>query len=95
MRLVKNDDGSWRSWDSLRDDCMDNVETMEVVEVPRSDRKTIAVCKRFLPMGEQDTACMIVEESTTVGEINKWCDNLCSGKTVCLRLELVDQYRGT
>ena len=94
MRLVKNDDGSWRSWDNSTDDCMDRVETMEVREVTKDDRKTIAVCTRFLPIGEQDTACMIVDESTTVGEINRWRDKLCNGKTVCLRLELVEQYRG-
>lgn len=35
MRLVKNEDGSWRSWDSLRDDATDKVETMEVVPVDR------------------------------------------------------------
>jgi hypothetical protein len=35
MRLVKNEDGSWRSWDSLRDDPTDKSETMEVVPVDR------------------------------------------------------------
>ena len=33
MKLVKNDDGSWRSWDSLRDDRTDKVETINVVPV--------------------------------------------------------------
>ena len=35
MRLVKNKDGSLRSWDPLRDDCMDKVETVEVVAMER------------------------------------------------------------
>ena len=35
MKLVKNDDGSWRSWNPIRDDCMDKVETMEVVPMER------------------------------------------------------------
>ena len=36
MKLVKNDDGSWRNWDASRDDCMDRVETIEVAEVPKA-----------------------------------------------------------
>ena len=35
MRLVKNEDGSWRSWDNSIDDPMDKVETMDVVTVDR------------------------------------------------------------
>ena len=35
MRLVKNEDGSWRIWDNSRDDPMDKLETMEVVPVDR------------------------------------------------------------
>jgi hypothetical protein len=42
MRLVKNDDGSWRSWDSSIDDCMDHVETMDVVEIQREDARLIS-----------------------------------------------------
>jgi len=94
MRLVREDDGSWRSWDNSIDDCMDKRESIEVREVTKDDRKTIAVCTRFLSIGEKDTAYRAVDESTTIGEINKWCDHLCQGKTVCVRLELVDQYRG-
>jgi hypothetical protein len=59
-----------------------------------SDRKTIAVCTRLLPTGDRDTACLIADEKTTVGDLNAWADKLCHGNTVCLRLELVDQYRG-
>ena len=58
-----------------------------------SDRKTVAVCTRMLPIGEKGTAVMIVDDTTTVGQINAWCDFLCQGKTVCLRLELVDQWQ--
>lgn len=60
-----------------------------------SSRKTVAVCRRWLPIGEYDTSCMIVDEKTTVGQINSWCDKLCHGNAVCIRLELVDQYRGS
>lgn len=59
------------------------------------ERKTVAVCTRFIPaIGEKDTAVMIVTETTTVGQINAWCDKLCRGDAVCMRLELVEQYRG-
>ena len=35
MRLVKNEDGSWRIWDNSRDHPMDKSETIEVVPVDR------------------------------------------------------------
>lgn len=39
MRLVREDDGSWRSWDNSIDDCMDGRESIEVREVTDCDRK--------------------------------------------------------
>lgn len=36
LRLVKNEDGSWRSWDNSTDRCRDYVETMEVVPVAKA-----------------------------------------------------------
>lgn len=39
IRLVRNEDGSWRSWDNSIDDCMDSRESMLVREVLPSDGK--------------------------------------------------------
>lgn len=37
LKLVQNEDGSWRSWDDKKDDCMDRVKTMVVQEVVVED----------------------------------------------------------
>ena len=59
-----------------------------------NDRKTVAVCRRLLPTGDQDTVVRVVDESVTVGELNAWCDRICSGDAVCMRFEMVDQWQG-
>lgn len=58
------------------------------------ERKTIAVCTRMLPIGCTDTVYRTLSDDVTIGEVNKWCDTVCSGNAVCVRLELVDQWQG-
>ena len=31
IKLVQNEDGSWRSWDAANDDCMDNAKVIDVI----------------------------------------------------------------
>lgn len=59
-----------------------------------NERKTVAVLKRLLPSGDSVTDCKVVTDDTTVGELNRWSDRLCAGKTTCLSLELVEQFSG-
>lgn len=58
------------------------------------ERKTVAVCHRFLPTGDKDTVVRVVGESVTVAELNLWCDKVCAGDAVCMRFELVEQWQG-
>lgn len=71
MRLVKNDDGTWRSWDNSTDDCMDNVEIMDVVDATRPPAAGFASYRVYIDQVNQTCINVTAQNDADARKIAK------------------------